>query len=283
VPVICCGNASAGGAGKTTLALDVGRRLRANGASVAFVTRGYGGAGSSGPIRVTPGRDDAARVGDEALLLAAVAPTFVDPNRAAAARAAVVDGADILVMDDGLQNPTLEKTASLLIIDGAAGFGNGRLIPAGPLREPIAAAAARCRAAVLVGPDRTGAAARLPPSLPVLRASLRSCFTSASFGDRPLIAFAGIGRPDKFFESMEARGARILVRTGFPDHHRYSERDLASLLAAADRLDATLVTTPKDAVRLPPAMTGRVRVVDVEIVWDDPALIEELLAGLRAP
>ncbi len=164
VPVICCGGVTAGGAGKTPVALDLGARLLKRGRRVAFLTRGYGGAAGE-MVRVDPAAHDAARVGDEALLLAELAPTFVSADRAAAARAAVASGADVLVMDDGLQNPGLQKDLALLVIDGGAGFGNGRVIPAGPLREPAAAAAARCRTAVLVGggarlADR--AAARLP-------------------------------------------------------------------------------------------------------------------------
>jgi tetraacyldisaccharide 4'-kinase len=282
VPVICCGNASVGGAGKTTLALDLGRRLRARGANIAFLTRGHGGRGDKNPIGVRPARDSAKKVGDEALLLAAVAPTFVAADRAAAARAAIADGASILVMDDGLQNPTLEKTISLLVVDGEAWFGNGRLLPAGPLREPVAAAARRCAAAVLIGPDRTDSLARLPPSLPVLRASLRSAFDPGAFGGKKLVAFAGIGRPEKFFSSLEARGAELAAHKSFPDHHRYTQRDLAKLLDLAERIGAIAVTTPKDFTRLPLGSADRVRAVDVDLIWDDPGEIERLLDGILA-
>ena len=151
VPVICCGNVTVGGAGKTTVALDLGARLAARGRAVHFLLRGYGGS-VRGPHRVAAG-DTAARVGDEALLLAEVAPTWIGADRAASARAAVAAGAQVLVMDDGLQNPGLHKDLSLLVVDGASGFGNGRVLPAGPLREPVAAGAARCQAAVLIGPD----------------------------------------------------------------------------------------------------------------------------------
>src|SRR5690348_514177 len=137
VPVICCGNVTVGGAGKTTVALDIGQRLLAQGRSVHFVLRGYGGT-VRGPHRVGTG-DTAATVGDEALLLAAVAPTWVGADRAASARGATAAGAQVLVMDDGLQNPWLRQDIALLVIDGATGFGNGRLLPAGPLREPVAA------------------------------------------------------------------------------------------------------------------------------------------------
>ena len=280
VPVLCCGNATVGGAGKTTLALDLGARLAARGVEVAFLTRGYGGRVTT-PLRVQPGQHGAAEVGDEPLLLAAVAPTWVCADRAAGARAAVAAGARALVMDDGLQNPTLAKDLSLLVIDGAAGFGNGRIIPAGPLREPVAAAAARCRAAVLIGEDATGAVRLLPGGLPVLRADLQPGPDIAALAERRALAFAGIGRPEKFFAMLTASGAVLAGREAFADHHRYTPAELDRLLAAADRLGAVAVTTPKDAARLTPAQRSRVLVVGVRLAWRDEAALAALLADLR--
>ncbi len=202
VPVICCGNVTVGGAGKTTVALDIGQRLLTQGRAVHFVLRGYGGA-VRGPYRVASG-DTAAMVGDEALLLAAVAPTWVGGDRAASARAAVTAGAEVLVMDDGLQNPSLRQDVGLLVIDGATGFGNGRLLPGGPLREPVAAAASRCAAAVLIGDDACGVAAGLP--IPVLRAKLVPGAEVAELRGRRVVAFAGIARPDKFFGMLRSAG-----------------------------------------------------------------------------
>jgi tetraacyldisaccharide 4'-kinase len=273
VPVICCGNAVAGGSGKTTLALDIGARLIARGRRVAFITRGHGG-NLRGNARVEAG--NFARFGDEALLLAALAPTFAGADRAASARLAVADGAEVLVMDDGLQNPGLAKTLSLLVIDGASGFGNGRVIPAGPLREPVAAAAARCQAAVLIGEDRTGALVSLPPGLPVLRASLRADARAAALAGKPVLAFAGIGRPGKFAETLRTAGVEVAGLRGFADHHPYSAADLRILSDASAGLGAVLVTTPKDAVRLP---AGFAAVVGVEMVWEDVGAIDRLLAA----
>jgi tetraacyldisaccharide 4'-kinase len=269
VPVICCGNAGAGGAGKTTLALDLGARLQARGYRVAFLTRGYGGRESG---RVAG--DDAARFGDEALLLAAQAPTYAGADRAAGARLAIADGAQVLVMDDGLQNPSLARTLSLLVIDGAQGFGNGRMIPAGPLREPVAAAAARCAAAVLIGTDQTGALACLPSGLPALHAAL--CAGPVTVAG-PVLAFAGIGRPEKFAETLRAAGASVAALRGFPDHHRYRAAELRALRDEATALGATLVTTPKDAVRLPAELRTGIAVVGVALDWADPAALERLL------
>jgi tetraacyldisaccharide 4'-kinase len=282
VPVICCGNATAGGSGKTTLALDLGARLGARGLAVAFLTRGYGGH-VTGALEVQPGQHTWRQVGDEALLLAAVAPTFVAADRAAGARAATTAGAQVLVMDDGLQNSSLAKDFSFLVIDGADGFGNGRVIPAGPLREPVAAAAARCHAAVLIGEDCTGAAAALPPALPVLRAHLQAGPEAFDCAGQPMLAFAGIGRPEKFFGTLEAAGVRVARRLSFADHHGYSAAELSRVLAEAERLRAIPVTTPKDAVRLPPAVREKVRVVGVRLVWADPPALEALLdAVLRS-
>jgi tetraacyldisaccharide 4'-kinase len=254
VPVICCGNVTVGGAGKTTLALDLTRRL-------------------------APG-DMAADVGDEPLLLAEVAPTWTGADRAASARAAVEAGAEALVMDDGLQNPTLCKDLSLLVIDGASGFGNGRVLPAGPLREPVAAGASRCQAAVLIGADLTGAATALPAGLPLLSARLAHGPEVDALVGRRVLAFAGIASPEKFFATLGEAGVVLAGRVGFADHHRYTDGELRRLLDEAARLDAVPVTTPKDAVRLPAVALAEVLVVDVAVAWQDPAAIEALLSSL---
>jgi tetraacyldisaccharide 4'-kinase len=275
VPVICCGNVTIGGAGKTTLALDLVQRLRQRGLAVHVLLRGYGGS-SRGVHRV--GLDDpVSLVGDEALLLAQMAPTWTGADRAASAKAAIADGARVLLMDDGLQNPTLVKTLSLLVIDGRTGFGNGRVLPAGPLREPVAAAAARVQAAVLIGPDSAGASALLPAGLPVLRASLVQDAAIAALAGRRILAFAGIALPDKFFQPLREAGAVLAATQAFPDHHPYSQRELDQLLRKAAALDAGLVTTPKDAVRLPPTVRARVTVIGVGLAWDDPGGIDRLL------
>lgn len=281
VPVICCGNATAGGAGKTTVALDIGQRLMNRGIAVHFLIRGYGGR-LRGPVRVDPDRHDSIAVGDEALLLAARAPTWVGADRAAAARLAVEAGAQALVLDDGLQNPTLAKDLSLLVVDGGYGFGNGRVIPAGPLREPVAAAAARCQAAVLVGEDEAGVLAQLPPGLPVLRARLVPGPEASALAGQPVFAFCGIASPRKFFATLTEAGAVIAGRAAFADHYPYDEAEIRDLLAEAERLRAIPVTTKKDAVRIPPALRPRITVVTVGLAWEDPAAIETLLDPLAA-
>jgi len=278
VPVLCCGNAGVGGAGKTTVALDLGRRLVARGLAVHFLTRGYGGR-LPDATRVDPERHGAAEAGDEALLLTRVAPTWIAADRAAGARAAVAAGAAALVMDDGLQNPALVKDVSLLVIDGSAGFGNGRLLPAGPLREPVAAAAARSSAAVLIGEDRCQAQALLPSALEVLRARLAPASNGSALAGQRVLAFAGIGNPDKFWSTVAKTGAVLVGSARFADHHFYREAELRRLAAQAERLDAALVTTAKDAVRLPPAWREAVHVLGARLVWEDAARLESLLAG----
>jgi len=280
VPVICCGNVTLGGTGKTIVALDIAQRLTAQGRRVHLLLRGYGGA-ARGPRRVQPG-DGSAPVGAEALLLAEVAPTWVGADRAASARAAIDAGAEVLVLDDGLQNPTLRKDVSLLVVDGGAGFGNGGLFPAGPLRERVSDGAARCQAAVLIGPDRAGVAGALPTGLPVLRARLVPGPEIAVLAGRPVLAFAGIGRPSKFFATLAEAGARLVETKGFPDHHPYRTAEIQRLLDRAAQLGAVPVTTAKDVVRLPQALRGFVTVARVSLGWDDPGMLHRVLQrGIR--
>ena len=276
LPVICCGNATAGGAGKTTVALDLGQRLQARGLAAHFLLRGYGGK-LKGPARVDPTTHDSRAVGDEALLLAAIAPTWVSADRAAGGTAAQAAGAQAIIMDDGLQNPTLEKTLSLLIIDGSYGFGNGRVIPSGPLREPVFAAAKRCRAAVLIGEDETGALAQLPADLPVLRARLVPGPEAAVLAGKPVVAFCGIANPRKFFTTLQEAGAVLAARHPFADHYPFDDQEIRDILAEAEKLRATPVTTSKDIVRIPPALRTGIQVVSIALAWDDPAAIEAML------
>jgi tetraacyldisaccharide 4'-kinase len=279
VPVICCGNATAGGAGKTTVALDIGQRLSNRGVAAHFLTRGYGGT-VRGPALVDPDRHDSKAVGDEALLLAGIRPTWVAGDRLAGGQAAVAAGAQAIVMDDGLQNPGLNKDLSLLVVDGNYGFGNGRIIPAGPLREPVAAAAARCRAAVLIGEDESGVAAQLPPGLPVLRARLVPGPEAELLAGQPVFAFCGIANPRKFFNTLGEAGAVVAGRVPYADHYPFDAGDLRELLAEADRLRAIPITTAKDFVRIPPAFRSRVKVLTVRLQWEEPLAIEALLDPL---
>ena len=279
VPVICCGNVTVGGAGKTTLALDLASRLQARGLAVHFLTRGYGGTARS-LLQVDPERHTAELVGDEPLLLAGCGPTWVAADRSRSAKLAVAAGAQVIVMDDGLQNPTLARSFSFLAIDGATGFGNGHVLPAGPLREPVAAALARTQVAIMIGDDATGARAKLPSTLPILRASLAPAEALSRFAGTRLFAFAGIARPSKFFAMLEQAGLDVLKTVSFPDHHPYSAGDLAALRQQARDLGAIAVTTPKDHVRIPAADRAAFQAIGVALAWQDEAALDRILTTI---
>ena len=276
VPVICCGNVTVGGAGKTTVALDLGRRLSGAGHSVHFLLRGYGGS-IRGPHRVRPG-DPVSATGDEALLLAEVAPTWIGADRAESARAAVGAGADLLILDDGLQNSTLCKTLSLLVVDGVYGFGNGRVLPAGPLREPVVAAAARSGAAVLIGEAGEAVHSALPDGLSVLRARIIPDAEARALAGRRVLAFAGIGVPDKFFATIAELGAISVRQHAFADHHPYKRPELERLVDEARGLDAVPVTTAKDMVRIQSDLRDGIAVLRIALEWQDEPALNALLA-----
>jgi len=280
VPVICVGNLVAGGAGKTPVAIALARHLQAKGRAVHLLSRGYGGS-LAGPVAVDRLRHDAGQVGDEALLLAAAAPAWIARDRPAGARAAIAAGAQCLLLDDGLQNPTLAKDLSLLVIDGAYGLGNGRVLPAGPLREPLAAGLAHADAVVLMGEDRAAVTARLG-SKTVLHARLAP-ENAAAFAGCAVVAFAGIGRPAKFFATLEGIGAQIVARHAFSDHHPYGAAELQRLRAEAETAHALLVTTAKDAARLPPEWRAHVEVLAVTAQFADVTLLDGVIDRTTGP
>ncbi len=284
IPVVCVGNLVAGGAGKTPVVLALVAALAARGAAVHCLSRGYGGH-APGPRRVDPAHDSAAEVGDEALLLARAAPSWVARDRAAGARAAAAAGARVLVMDDGFQNPALTKDLSLVVVDGAYGFGNRRVMPAGPLRESPARGLARADAVVLLGRDESNLGATLGSNLPLLTARLEPRPGSESLAGRKVLAFAGIGRPEKFFAMLAGLGGaelgvELVETRAFPDHHPYSAAELRSLRQRARALGAILVTTEKDAVRLAPDQREGIETLAVAVAWDDPAALQALLDKL---
>ncbi|HLB06958.1 MAG TPA: tetraacyldisaccharide 4'-kinase [Alphaproteobacteria bacterium] len=283
VPVICVGNLTVGGAGKTPVVLALAKRLKAAGRRVHLLTRGYGGR-LRGPLAVEPSRQGAAEVGDEALLLAQAAPTVVARDRARGAKLALAAGAELIVMDDGFQNPRLYKDLSFIVIDGGTGFGNGLVLPAGPLRESPEEALLRADALVLIGEDRWAALERCrDPELPLLRARLVPKAGQEELRLRPLLAFAGIANPERFFETLESMGCRLADTRAFPDHHRFTDAELAELRARAQARGAELVTTEKDAVRLAPEARHGVHVLKVALEWGEPALLDAVLApALRA-
>ncbi|MSP82622.1 MAG: tetraacyldisaccharide 4'-kinase [Alphaproteobacteria bacterium] len=269
--VICVGNVVAGGAGKTPVAIALARTLMARGARVHMVSRGYGGR-LRGPHRVVLAQDDARSVGDEALLLADVAPAWIARDRRHALRAAA--GADVIVCDDGLQNPTFAKDLSILVVDGTQGFGNGRLLPAGPLREPPGDAIARSDAIVIVGENRRGIVAH---DRPILGARFVPTVDLLAFAGRPVVAFAGIGRTEKFFAMLAEAGLPLASRHAFADHRMLEEAAFMALVEETAAKGARLVTTEKDWVRLPREARALAIPIPITVAWDDPAALAALL------
>jgi tetraacyldisaccharide 4'-kinase len=286
VPVICCGRVSVIDAASTAVALDLGRRLSNRGIRAHFLLRGFG-ARLTGPVRVDLAKHTHEDVGDTALVLASDHPTWVATDRAAGARAAIAAGAQAIVMDDGLQNPTLEKDLSLLVIYDTESFGNGWVIPSGPLREPVSAATARCQAAVLFGEDEKGVLRHLPRGLPVVRASIEPGPEAELVAGQLVFAFCGAGNAREFFTTVEKAGALLVGREIYHSHYPFDEGDMRELLAKAESLRATLVTTRADFMRIPPAFRNRVTVMTVRLEWEESAAIERLLehlpTGQRSP
>jgi tetraacyldisaccharide 4'-kinase len=284
-PVVCIGNLTVGGAGKTPLALTMARLLKEAGDVPILLSRGYGGR-LAGPLRVDLARHRAADVGDEPLLLARSAPAVVARDRVKGARAAVASGASVIVMDDGFQNPSLQKDFSVLVVDSRRGIGNGRVVPAGPLRAPLTAQLARADALVVVGTLDAGTgvtAAAHGHGVPVFHASLvPDAAVAAALAGTRVLAFAGIGDPEKLFATLKGAGIAIAAARGFPDHHRYTPAEARMLCEQAEREALMLVTTEKDLARMQgdrnvAALAARARAFPVTLTLADPAALLRLL------
>jgi tetraacyldisaccharide 4'-kinase len=284
VPVICVGNFVVGGAGKTPTAIALARMARSRGLTPGLLASGYGGR-AKGPILVDPAVYGADHVGDEALLLAAVAPTVVARDRVAGARKLIAEGVDAIVMDDGFQNPSLAKDLSLIVVDSGVGVGNGMSVPSGPMRAPLTPQLQRADALLMIG-DGEGIDPIVRAAARAGRATLRARLRPVRIKEwrkQPILAFAGIGRPQKFFATLAETGATVARTVGFPDHHPYAEADATTLLAAAEAGGLRLVTTEKDYVRLAgrsgalAELYERAAPFPVTLTFDNPAAVGAMI------
>lgn len=273
VPVICIGNITAGGTGKTPVSISIAKLLGGELYHPYFVTRGYGGKLQN--IIVNNKKHTAAEVGDEPLLLTQQTPVVVNADRFAGAELALKEGADVIIMDDGFQNPSLFKDLSFLVFDGTYGIGNGRIIPAGPLRETFADGIKRADAVIILGKDKHNLAQR--SGLPVFFGHTEAVQT-ACVENLNVLAFAGIGHPQKFYHTLSQQGFNILETVDFPDHHFYTHKELDALLEKAQKLQAEIYTTSKDYVKIPNSYKKDIKVLEIAVVWDNP---EELIRFIR--
>ncbi len=278
LPVICIGNIVVGGAGKTPVAIKLGILLKKNGYKPHFVSKGYGGIETNNTL--IKEWHSPQSVGDESLLLSEIAPTWIGKDRNKSFMLAWESGADCIIMDDGFQNPTLQKDFSIIVINGEQGFGNKRVIPSGPLRESISRGISRANLIIVIGEIAEDVRKKIPRAIPLIHANFKISKDNKIYKNQKVTAFAGIAYPDKFYNSLQEQGAILEKKISYPDHHIFDENDMLNLAETANMTKSILVTTKKDFVRIPKAYRSLVSTLDGEIEFEEEKLLVEILSNL---
>ena len=278
LPIICIGNIVVGGAGKTPVSLKIGKMLRQAGYSPHFVSKGYSGIEKNNTL--VQKWHSPKSVGDESILLSEVAPTWIGIDRNKSFHLAKEKGADCIIMDDGFQNPTIQKDFSIIVINEEQEFGNKRVMPSGPLRESITRGLSRTNLIIVIGTISKEIKTKIPIHIPVINASFAISDDNKIFKGQKITAFAGIAYPEKFFNSLRKQGAKIVKEMIYPDHHIFDENDLLNLAEIANKTQSILVTTKKDYVRIPKSYRSLINTLEGEIAFEDEKLFLEILCNV---
>ena len=279
IPIICIGNITVGGAGKTPTAIAVAEYLISKGLTPHFLSRGYGRK-LKGTLKVND-EHTALMVGDEPILLSKVAPTWVCSNKLDGAEEAQKNGAEVIIMDDGFQNPSIHKDLSILVIDEGFGIGNGKIIPAGPLRERAPEAFNKADGVIIIKTaDGKKKDFKKYFDKPTIHANLVPAEDSSMFSGSKVVAFCGIGRPKKFYSTVESIGAKIITKHDFSDHHTFTPDELMKIIEESSSLDAIPITTEKDWIRLPQEAKKMISYIKVNLIFSNPNVIYKVLNSI---
>ena len=276
LPIICVGNIVVGGAGKTPVALKIGKLLIKAGYNPHFISRGYSGTIKSSTL--VQSWHSAKSVGDESILLSEIAPTWIGGDRINSANLAHQNGSDCLILDDGFQNPNIQKDFSIIVINATQEFGNKRVMPSGPLRESIKRGLSRTHLVIVIGNTSEKIKKTIPVNIPIIEAKFQINKENKIFKGQNITAFAGIAYPEKFFQSLEEQGAKIVKKLSYPDHYIYNENDLLSLAEIANKTKSILVSTKKDYIRIPKSYRSLINTLEGEIIFNDEDSLVKMLS-----
>tara|TARA_B100001540_G_scaffold180375_1_gene159077 strand:+ start:1092 stop:2099 length:1008 start_codon:yes stop_codon:yes gene_type:complete len=278
IPIICIGNIVVGGAGKTPVSLKVGKLLIKSGYKPHFISKGYSGLIKESTL--VESWHSPSSVGDESILLSEIAPTWIGNDRVKSSYLAMQNGADCLIMDDGFQNPSIEKNFSIIVINSEQEFGNKRVMPSGPLRESIKRGLDRTNLVIVIGEITNDLRKIIPNQIPIIDANFDIKDTNQIFKGKKITAFAGIAYPEKFFNSLRDQGGKLVKEISYSDHHIYTENDILSLAESANKTKSILVTTRKDFVRIPKTYRSLINTLDGEIVFENEELLTEIITNV---